>query len=157
MEQFSSQNSIGRLIEWQGRDIISLMDDMKIPYDKDNAVLAEVPYAFLVTLCVFMLVRYQLTGRHHWLALASAVAAGATLVKPVGQLMLGICVLVALHTAWRGCVHGKAAHQRTRLNVICRSLALAVAPGAAILAPVMFLNLRHSCNPAQTARSVFAG
>lgn len=42
MEQFGSQNSIGRLIDWQGRDIISLMNDMSIPYDKDNAVLVEV-------------------------------------------------------------------------------------------------------------------
>jgi hypothetical protein len=42
MEQFNSQNSCGRTIEWQGRDIISVLKDIGIPYDMDNATLVDV-------------------------------------------------------------------------------------------------------------------
>ena len=42
MEQSNSQNSRARKIEWEGRDIISVLKDMCIPYDLGNAVPVDV-------------------------------------------------------------------------------------------------------------------
>ncbi|MDH3998729.1 MAG: hypothetical protein OET90_07800 [Desulfuromonadales bacterium] len=42
MGQFNLQKSNRRKIEWEGRDIISVLKEMHIPYDMDNAVLVDV-------------------------------------------------------------------------------------------------------------------
>ncbi len=108
-----------------------------------NAILAEVPYTFLVTVCVYLLVRYHFAGRWRWLLCASLAAGCATLVKPIGQIMLGICALVALHHTWRSLAGTQGASTRPRLRSSLTALACAVVPGATLLVPVMIQNLHN--------------
>ena len=93
-----------------------------------NAILTEVPYTFLVTVCVYLLARYQLSYRRRWLLLASLAAGSATLVKPIGQLMLGVCVLVALHRAWVSLRNEQFPSTTPWLRSVSTSLALAAIP-----------------------------
>lgn len=42
MEQINAQSLSGRVIEWQDRDIISVLKDMGVQYDMDDAILVDV-------------------------------------------------------------------------------------------------------------------
>jgi hypothetical protein len=62
-----------------------------------QAVLTEVPYTLLIVLLLWLTVRFHARGYWRLLAIASAVAGLATLVRPTGQYMAAICLLAALH------------------------------------------------------------
>ena len=97
-----------------------------------NTVMTEVPYAFGVTACVYLLLRYGTTGRWPWLVGASAAAGGCALIKAFGQCMPLLCVLTALAYAGSG-LRRRACHA-----------VLAGIPAAILLVPVMANNYRTS-------------
>lgn len=92
-----------------------------------NTVLTEAPHALVVTLCVYMLLRFKHTGALRWLAIASLAAGLCATTKGIGQLMILLCLVVAAHDCW------------TRLRRPSRVLACAVLPAAALVTPI-FLN-----------------
>lgn len=116
-----------------------------------NAILTEVPYAFLLTLCVFLLVRHNARGGIDTLAGASLAAAGAALTKDIGQLMVLLCAAVAMARAWRnaGSRHecttasGLAIHHWSlgvRLCKAMRTLPTALVPAVVLLSPLVYHN-----------------
>ncbi|MFQ5592040.1 MAG: ArnT family glycosyltransferase, partial [Phycisphaerae bacterium] len=108
-----------------------------------NAALAEVPYTLLVTVCVHLLIRYQLAGTRRSLVYASVAAGGAALVKPIGELMLVTCAAVALHRAWYGPRGVRPGSAGGRLKSIGFASVLAVVPGAVLVAPAIVRNLHY--------------
>ncbi|MDO8630547.1 MAG: hypothetical protein Q7R41_08635 [Phycisphaerales bacterium] len=116
-----------------------------------NALLTEVPYAFLLTLCVFLLARHNARGGMGTLTGASLAAAGAALTKDIGLLMVPLCAAVAMARAWRtagnrrDCVTASALAilhppPGMRLWQAVRSLPTALVPAAVLLSPLVYHN-----------------
>ena len=128
-----------------------------------NAILTEVPYAFLLTLCVYLLARHDVRGGMGALAVASLAGAGAALTKDIGQLMVPLCAAVAVARAWRtagnrgdyvtASVRGTPCPPLgVRLWRAVRPLPTALGPAAVLLAPFVYHNystygrLQLTCN-----------
>ena len=127
-----------------------------------NAILTEVPYAFLLTLCVYLLVRHYLYGGTGTLLGASLAAAGAALTKDIGLPMVPLCAAVAVTWAWRtagnsgDCVASvpgtPCPSLLSRVWRALRTLPMALGPAALLLAPTVYHNyaafgrLQLTCN-----------
>ncbi len=116
-----------------------------------NAILTEVPYAFLVTLCVLLLARHNARGGIGTLAGASLIAAAATLTKDVGQLMIPICAGAGMARAWRtrstesigdagSTITMRAPSIGHRLLRALKSLPISLVPAFILLLPVLCHN-----------------
>jgi hypothetical protein len=116
-----------------------------------NALLTEVPYAFLLTLCVFLLARHHARGGIRTLMGASLAAAGAALTKDIGLLMVPLCAAVAMARAWK--TAGNRRERITasalaipypplgiRLGRAMRTLPAALVPAAVLLSPLVYHN-----------------
>ncbi len=66
-----------------------------------NMPLAEVPFTLALIACVYFLVRYTRSGSWRLLVLASFMTGIACLIKPIGQHLIGVCILAILLRMWR--------------------------------------------------------
>lgn len=128
-----------------------------------GAVLTEVPYAFMLTGCMYFLLRFTIDHGYRFLLTASLLGGLAALIKDVGQYAIVTCALVAVVCAWRGRrgVPGEdedetedeaaavaeaeevRASNRAWLRRLLRSgggVAYAVLPAMAIMSPFMIHN-----------------
>ena len=113
------------------------------PYLRGYAgtVLTEVPYAFVLSACVYFLVRHHRFGGRSSLAMASFAAGLCLLTKGIGQVMVVLCVCVAAHRAW--CFNRQSGLTSARsLRRCTAAAALAVLPPMLLALPVMFNNYR---------------
>lgn len=118
-----------------------------------SGVLTEVPYAFALIACVYGVVHHHRRGGLWSIAIASLAAAIAALIQPAGVFLLAFCVLTALTRAIRRRRDtddppdeptpirdpGQARSHRRRRIV---ALALAVAPAAVVVLPVLYHHYR---------------
>jgi hypothetical protein len=116
-----------------------------------NAILTEVPYTFMLTVCVYLLVRHYVRGGLGSLVGASLAAVVATLIKDIGQLMVLACAVTALLRAWQATGRSIPAgvgglvqrvpigYRLKQTGVACVS---AIAPAAALLLPLLLHNYR---------------
>jgi len=127
-----------------------------------NAILTEVPYAFVLTGLLFLILRHWVTGRIRWLLAASAVAGVAAMIKDVGQYAILVCAAAAVVTAFkhRQKYQGQQAKQefaatRGPLRRWVRRLGPAIvgsiAPAIIVLAPMMIHNCVVFGRPKTTA------
>ena len=100
-----------------------------------QAVLTEVPYTFLIALLLWLTVRFHARGSWRLLAIASAVAGLASLVRPTGQYMAAICLLAALH---RCLIEG--GRPGSTLARWVRATGLAIAPCLVVTMLVILFN-----------------
>lgn len=107
-----------------------------------NMVMTEVPYAFVLTACVLLLVRYHVAGGWGWLVGASAAAGLCATIKSIGELMPLLCLGVALHRMWTVRRRSVPVKRRCWLRATVLSLLAATGPAAAFILPVMLNNYR---------------
>jgi len=109
-----------------------------------NAVLTETPYALVVMTCVYYSVRYLRRGEIKSIVLSSSAAGLATLIRPVGQGLIVVCIMVAflryLSKASHNCAEGikGAADNSSSKSRRCSpavEMALAVLPALLIVGP----------------------
>lgn len=119
-----------------------------------NVIMTEVPYALVLVVSVYSLVRFQLTGRGRWLAVASMMAGVGYLFRPIGMTAVAACALAALLHVWRPrrAAFGAALPNATtprlpRLQTWSKGaavFAMAVAPAFIVTVPGMIQNkLNH--------------
>ena len=99
-----------------------------------HAVMAETPYAVILALVAWLLVRFSKTSNLRLLVLASALAGLSGFVRVTGLVLIGVCLMVALHQLWR-------AEGVRRWRYLGRSILCAVAPGLALVAGMAVFNL----------------
>ena len=108
-----------------------------------NAILTETPYTLALTVCVTLLVRGIRRQSVGSIALASLAAGIATVVKPTGQVMVIVCVVVALYIAWRKYLRSPRSSFRRCAVGISGFAAASIVPAAAVMLPVALNSLRH--------------
>ncbi len=128
-----------------------------------NVIITEIPYTLALILSVYFLVKYHRLGELRSLALASLMAGVSSLIRPTGLSVVVLCVLAALHRAWKSrndhtliapanatCTPGRplpyvASQVRWRRAVV--GVTLAVAPAMAVALPATMLNrLAHGAD-----------
>ncbi len=107
-----------------------------------NTVLTEVPYTLGLTSSIYLVLRYWVYGRRRLLAYASLAAGVTALIRPTGQLMLGVCVLVGLVRTWRERMPATPGAQRGRMRPLLCIVLAATLPGVIIVLPAAVHNYR---------------
>lgn len=114
-----------------------------------NSVMTEVPYAFAMTACVYLLVRYYTHGGSGPLVGAAILAATAALIRPMGLPIVLIVAAAAVVRSWQEAKPstsrsaGDQVRQvpgRARLGPVCRALLLTIGPSSIVLLPMMLHN-----------------
>ncbi len=108
-----------------------------------NILMTEVPYAFALTLCVLLLVRYHVTGGWHWLIGASVAAGLCAVIKGMGQVMPVVCVGLALHRLWSMRRRSVPESHRGWARSVGLSVLAGAGPAALLILPVMINNYRN--------------
>ncbi len=109
-----------------------------------NAVLTETPYALTVIICVYYNVRYLGRGERKSIIIASCAAGIATMIRPVGQGMIVVCIVVVFLRYLFGATssHSKcisppknAVPSRSLLQRPAFEMAMALLPALLIVGP----------------------
>ncbi|MBI1825949.1 MAG: glycosyltransferase family 39 protein [Planctomycetes bacterium] len=105
-----------------------------------NMALTETPYTLCFTACIYLLIRYAQCGCRRWLCAASFLTGIAYLLRPVGLILIGVCVIAVLIRCVSSSNATKSKSFTEMFRVFVSRAAIAVAPTVAVAAPWMLLS-----------------